>query len=105
MFAIIETGGKQYRVTRGDVIDVERRPVSGEKVPKIEFDRVLMVSGEGGVKIGSPVISGARVSGVVLDEVRWPKVKVFKKKRRKRYRRTQGHRQNMLRVRIQDIEL
>lgn len=105
MFAIIETGGKQYRVTRGDVIDVERQPTSGKKVQKIEFDRVLMVSGEGGVKVGSPVLSDARVSGTVLDEVRAPKVKVFKKKRRKGYRRTSGHRQNLLRVRIQDIEL
>lgn len=105
MFAIIETGGKQYRVTRGDVIDVELQATSGKKVQKIEFDRVLMVSGEGGVKVGSPVLSDARVSGTVLDEVRGPKIKVFKKKRRKGYRRTRGHRQHLLRVRIQDIEL
>ena len=105
MFAVIETGGKQYRVTRGDIIDVELQPTSGKKVQKIAFDRVLLVSGEGGVKVGAPVLSDARVSGIVLDEVRSPKVTVFKKKLRKGYRRTNGHRQNLLRVRIQDIEL
>lgn len=105
MFAIIETGGKQYRVQRGDVIDVELQPVDGKKVRKVSFDRVLLVSGEGGVKIGAPTLADARVSGVVVDEVRGPKVKVFKMKRRKGYRRTRGHRQDLLRVRIQDIEL
>ena len=105
MYAIIETGGKQYRVQRGDVIDVERMEVSGKKVRQVSFDRVLMVSGEGGTKLGAPTLADARVSGVVLDEVRGPKVKVFKMKRRKGYRRTHGHRQDLLRVRIQDISL
>jgi len=105
MYAIIETGGKQYRVQRGDIVDVERQPVSGKKVQQISFDRVLLVSGEGGTKIGKPVLADARVSGVVIDEVRAPKVRVFKMKRRKGYRRSQGHRQDLLRVRIQDIEL
>lgn len=105
MYAIIETGGKQYRVQRGDVIDIERAPVSGKKVRQVSFDRVLMVSGEGGTKVGAPVLAEARVSGVVLDEVRGARVRVFKMKRRKGYRRTHGHRQNLLRVRIQDIQL
>ena len=105
MYAIIETGGKQYRVERGDVIDVEQLPVSGKKVRQVSFDRVLMVSGEGGTNLGSPALADARVSGVVVDEVGGPKVKVFKMKRRKGYRRTRGHRQHLLRVRIQDIEL
>jgi large subunit ribosomal protein L21 len=105
MYAIIETGGKQYRVQRGDVIDIERAPVSGKKVRQVSFDRVLMVSGEGGTKIGTPALTDARVSGIVVDDVRGPKVKVFKMKRRKGYRRTQGHRQHMMRVRIQDIAL
>lgn len=105
MYAIIETGGKQYRVQRGDIIDIERRPVDGKKVQTVSFDRVLLVSGEGGTKLGAPVLDKARVSGVVVDEVRGPKIRVFKMKRRKGYRRTQGHRQNLLRVRIQDIEL
>jgi large subunit ribosomal protein L21 len=105
MYAIIETGGKQYRVERGDVIDIEKTEISGKKVRTVAFDRVLLVSGEGGTKIGAPVLSDARVSGVVLDEIRSPKVKIFKMKRRKGYRRTNGHRQDLVRVRIQDIEL
>ena len=105
MYAIIETGGKQYRVQRGDVIDIERTEASGKKVRQVSFDRVLMVSGEGGTKLGAPTLSDARVCGVVLDEVRGPKVKVFKMKRRKGYRRTHGHRQDLMRVRIQDISL
>jgi large subunit ribosomal protein L21 len=104
MFAIIETGGKQYRVQRGDTIDVEIVPVSGKKVEKVKFDRVLMVHGEGGLKVGSP-LAGAEVSGVVVNKFRGPKVTIFKKKRRKGYRRTNGHRQNLMRVRIQDISL
>jgi large subunit ribosomal protein L21 len=105
MFAIIEAGGKQYRVQRGDVIDVERREVEGKKVRKVTFDRVLMVSGEGGTKLGGPTVGGARVTGVLVDEVRGPKLIVFKRKKRKGYRRKNGHRQDLLRVRIQDIEL
>ena len=105
MYAIIETGGKQYRVERGDVIDVERMPVSGKKVRQVSFDRVLMVSGEGGTKVGAPTLHDARVSGIVLDDVGGPKIRVFKTKLRKGYRRTRGHRQHMLRVRIQDIQL
>lgn len=105
MYAIIETGGKQYRVQRGDVIDVELMATSGKKVRQVSFDRVLMVSGEGGTKLGAPTLADARVSGVVLDEVRGSKIRVFKMKRRKGYRRTRGHRQDLLRVRIQDISL
>ena len=105
MYAVIETGGKQYRVERGDVIDVELQPTKGKKVKQVTFDNVLMVAGEGGTKVGSPTVSGARVSGVVVDDVRGPKIRVFKMKRRKGYRRTRGHRQDLLRVRIQDIEL
>jgi large subunit ribosomal protein L21 len=105
MFAIIETGGKQYRVQRGDVIDVELCPVEGKKVKKVTFDRVLMVAGEGGTKLGAPTLAGARVNAVAVGEAKGPKLIVFKKKRRKGYRRFNGHRQHLLRVRIQDIEL
>ena len=103
MYAVIETGGKQYRVQPGDVIDVERFETA-DKGTEVGFDRVLMVGGEGDVKVGSPVVEGARVSGVSLGPVRAPKVLVFKFKRRKQYRRKNGHRQNLLRVRIQDIQ-
>ena len=107
MYAVIETGGKQYRVTPGDVIDVERLPGVTEDLSdeqKVVFDRVLLVDDGGDVKIGQPVVEGAQVSGVFLKPVRGPKVIVFKKKRRKGYRRKNGHRQDLHRVAIQDIE-
>ena len=100
MYAVIETGGKQYRVQQGDVIDVELTETQGDKV---KFDRVLMVGGDEGIQVGDPTVSGASVSGVLENEVRGPKVRVFKRKRRKGYRRTTGHRQDMLRVRIEEI--
>jgi large subunit ribosomal protein L21 len=102
MYAIIETGGKQYRVAAGDVIEVERGiAAAGEQ---LEFSRVLMVGGDGSVRVGSPALDGALVRGVALAETRGPKIRVFKKKRRKQYKRTNGHRQNLLRVRIEGIE-
>ena len=103
MYAVIETGGKQYRVAEGDVIDVELTETSEGEPRTVSFDRVLMVSGDTGVKVGSPVVSGASVSGVLVEEVRSPKIKVFKKKRRKGYKKSAGHRQDMLRVRIDAI--
>ena len=105
MYAVIETGGKQYRVERGDVLDVETQARPEGKSDKVRFDRVLMVAGEGGVKMGAPLLSGAAVDAVVVREVRGPKVLIFKKKKRKGYQRNAGHRQNYLRVRIQDISL
>ena len=104
MYAVIETGGKQYRVSKGDVIEVERAPLSGKTKKAIQFDRVLLVSGDKGVRVGDPVIGGAKVTGKLLAEVRAPKILVFKKKRRKGYKRLRGHRQEMLRVQIQKIE-
>ncbi len=105
MYAVIETGGKQYRVEPGDVIDVELIPGAEAGGSDVAFDRVLMVGGEDGVKVGSPVVEGARVNGVLVGEVRGPKIRVFKFKRRKMYRRLTGHRQNLSRVRIEGIEV
>jgi len=104
MYAVIETGGKQYRVQPGELIDVELRPDAGNRGSAVSFDRVLMVGGDDGVQVGSPVLDGARVTGVLVNRVRGPKVIVFKMKRRKQYRRHQGHRQGYLRVRIEGIE-
>lgn len=101
--AIIATGGKQYRVAPGDVIDVELLGDVAESGDEVSFDQVLFVSGEGGAKTGDD-LSGATVTGVLLDEVKGPKVRVFKKKRRKGYRRTNGHRQKYHRVRIDTID-
>jgi len=103
MYAIIETGGKQYRVEKNDVLDVERLGDAGEDGGEIIFDRVLLVGGDE-VKIGQPIVEGAKVKAERVGEVRAPKVVVFKKKRRKGYRRKNGHRQNLLRVRIAEIE-
>ena len=102
MFAVIETGGKQYRVEKGDVLDIELLETAGKN--KIQFDRVLMVGGDKGVKVGTPVVEGAKVTGVLVDEVRGPKIIVFKKKRRKGYKRRNGHRQDLLRVEIDSIK-
>jgi large subunit ribosomal protein L21 len=105
MFAVIETGGKQYRVTKGDVLDVELLPVEGEAGAKVSFDRVLMIFGEGGTRVGNPVIPGARVEAQVVESTRGPKVRIFKHKRRKGYKRRAGHRQDYHRIRVDEIVL
>lgn len=102
MYAVIETGGKQYRVAQGDVIDIELLPVDKDK-GAVTFDRVLYVGGDGVAKLGTPTVAGATVEGAVVAPVRAPKVMIFKKKKRKGYRRLQGHRQDLLRVRIEGI--
>jgi len=104
MYAVIETGGKQYRVTKGDVLDIELTQTTGKKTEKVQFDRVLLLSDGDSTKVGNPVVEGASVKGTLVDRVRGPKVKVFKHKRRKGYRRTQGHRQNLMRVQIDSIK-
>lgn len=99
-YAIIASGGKQYRVQPGDVVDVELLGV--EKSGKVEFD-VLLLAGPKGIKVGSPTIPKAVVRGEVVDEVRGPKVISYKYKKRKNYRRKVGHRQDYTRVKITDL--
>ena len=101
MYAVIETGGKQYRVNQGDVIKVEK--LTADVGQKVDFDRVLLVGEGGEVKVGSPVVDGAVVSGTVVEQDRHRKIVVFKMKRRKNYRRKQGHRQSFTGVRIETI--
>jgi len=101
MYAVIKTGGKQYRVAADDIIEVEK--VNGEAGDNISFDNVMMIGGDGPATIGSPLISGASVAAEVLEQKRARKIIVFKKKRRKNYRRTKGHRQELTRVRITAI--
>ena len=106
MYAVIKTGGKQYRVAQGDVIKVER--LAGEVGQTIAFDHVLMVgrAGEGAeLRIGTPLLDGAQVTAEVLEQAKAPKVIVFKKKRRKHYQRKRGHRQLQTVLRIQEIAL
>ena len=102
MYAIIETGGKQYRVAAGDIIEIER--VAKQDGDRVEFSRVLLVGGDGPVRAGAPALEGALVRGVALADMRGPKIRVFKRKKRKGYRRTTGHRQDLMRVRIEGIE-
>ena len=101
MYAIIETGGKQYRVAPGDVIRVEKLP--GEVHSTIEFPRVLAVAKDSGEVLAGPAASAAKVTGTITGLGRAPKVTVFKFKRKKQYKRTIGHRQGYTEVRISDI--
>ncbi len=101
MYAVIRTGGKQYRVAPEDVIRIEK--VAGEEGEIIQFDEVLMVGGEGDTEVGAPTVDGASVAGEVVTQGRNKKIIVFKKKRRKNYRRKAGHRQHITTVRITEI--
>jgi large subunit ribosomal protein L21 len=101
MYAVIKTGGKQYRVAKDDVIVVER--LSGAAGDNIELDQVLMLDDGKGTTVGAPLVDGARVAATVVDQSRGDKIIVFKKKRRKNYRRTLGHRQDLTVLRITDI--
>ncbi|MEW5900383.1 MAG: 50S ribosomal protein L21 [Acidobacteriota bacterium] len=101
MFAIIKTGGKQYRVQEGDVLSVERLP-AGEK-KKVLFNQVLLIADDKQVVLGTPFIEQAAVRAEVVENYKHEKVIVFKKKRRKQYRRTRGHRQELTRVKILNI--
>jgi large subunit ribosomal protein L21 len=103
-YAIVEHGGKQYRVSPGDELFVERSATDLKKGDDLLFDRVMLVSRGDDVRIGRPTVDGAVVRGQVLAPVRGDKIIVFKKKRRKGYRKTQGHRQNLYKVRVEAIE-
>ena|SRR6266700_2355790 len=100
MYAIFRTGGKQYKVSPGDVIKVER--VAGEPGSEIEFNHVFAVR-KGGLTVGSPLVENSKVTGTILRNARAPKVRVLKYKRKKQYRRTLGHRQPYSEVRINEI--
>jgi large subunit ribosomal protein L21 len=102
MYAVISTGGKQYKVAANDVISVEKLP--GAAGETIGFDDVLMVGDGAETTIGTPHVDGARVEATILEQGRGPKIIVFKKQRRKNYRRTQGHRQDLTVLRITDIQ-
>ena len=102
MKAVIKTGGKQYLVSEDDVLTVERLDT---KDGKISFDEVLLVSDDKGkdLKLGTPLVEEAKVEAELVEDVKGDKIKVFKMKRRKRYRKTQGHRQNLSKIKITKI--
>lgn len=102
MYAVIQTGGKQYRVQKDDIIEVEL--IDAEKGAAVTLEEVLLVGSEGKAKIGAPMVSGASVKATVLDQKRDDKVIVFKKKRRQNYRRKNGHRQSLTVLKITDIK-
>ena len=101
MYAVIRTGGKQYKVAPNDVIVVEKLMV--DKGAMVQFDEVLMVGGEGNASVGAPLVAGAVVTARVLDQGKGDKVMIFKKRRRKNFRRKKGHRQPETTLRIAGI--
>ncbi|MCB1531270.1 MAG: 50S ribosomal protein L21 [Alphaproteobacteria bacterium] len=101
MFAVIRTGGKQYKVQKDDVVKVEK--LAGDAGSKVELDEVLFVGGDKAT-IGNPLVKGAKVVAEIIAQDRGPKITVFKKKRRQNYRRKKGHRQDLTVLRIKDIK-
>jgi large subunit ribosomal protein L21 len=102
-YAVIQTGGKQYRVAEGDVIEVEKLDV--EPGTEARFEQVLLVSNDAGISIGAPLVSGAAVTADVVEQTKAPKVVAFKYKRRKGYHRTVGHRRQLTRLKIKTISI
>ncbi len=100
-YAVIKTGGKQYRVSENDIITIEK--LEGDAGTKIDFKEILMLGGDTGVQIGAPHVAGATVTGEIVEQTRGPKVIAFKKRRRKNSRRKRGHRQDLTSVKITAI--
>jgi large subunit ribosomal protein L21 len=103
MYAVLETGSKQYRVAAGETLDVER--LEAEAGQTFTFDRVLLVNNDGKLSVGSPTVANAAVIADVVGHIRGPKTVAFKMKRRKGYHRTIGHRQELTTIRIKEIKL
>ncbi len=101
MYAVIETGGKQYKVSEGDILRFEK--LEGEKGDTVSFDKVLLVSKDEDVKVGTPFVEGAKVVGEIVAQIRGPKIVVFKMKRRKGYSKKTGHRQDLTNLKIKEI--
>jgi large subunit ribosomal protein L21 len=102
MYAVLETGSKQYRVAAGDKVEIERLEVEAGK--PVTFDRVLLVNKDGKVSVGAPTVTGATVVADVVEHIRGEKKLTFKKKRRKGYQKTIGHRQELTVVQIKEIK-
>lgn len=101
MYAVIKTGGKQYKVSAGETIKVEK--LTGNAGDKINFNNVLMVNADKGIKIGNPELSSTEVIGEIIEHGKFKKIRIVKKKRRKNYRKTQGHRQSFTAVKILSV--
>jgi large subunit ribosomal protein L21 len=103
MYAVIKSGGKQHRVSKGDVLAVEK--INGDKGDKVSFDEVLMVSMDGNIKVGTPYLDGAQVVGEIVEQIKDRKISIFKKKRRKGFHKKTGHRQKLTRLKIREISM
>ena len=101
MYAVIKTGGKQYRVAPGESLKIEQIPA--DVGATVVLDQVLMVANGEAVKVGTPLLAGAKVSATVISHGRGPKVRIFKMRRRKHYQKSQGHRQNYTEIRVDAI--
>jgi large subunit ribosomal protein L21 len=103
MYAVIKTGGKQHRVIEGDVIAIEK--INGDRGESVVFDQVLMVEKEGDIRIGRPVVEGAKVVGEILAQTKGDKLIVYKTKKRKGYHKKNGHRQQLTSMKIREISI
>jgi large subunit ribosomal protein L21 len=101
MYAVVETGGKQYKVSKGDLIKVEK--VGGEVGEKVELNQVLLVKDDKGMQVGTPTVAGVKVVGRITSQGKGKKIVIFKQKRRKNYRLKQGHRQEHTWIEIKNI--
>ncbi|MEN6463517.1 MAG: 50S ribosomal protein L21 [Syntrophomonas sp.] len=103
MYAVIQTGGKQYKVSEGDVLKVEK--LTAEPGEKLVLDQVLMLNDDNGtLKVGDPLVTGAKITAEVIEQGRHKKIIVYKYKKRKNYRKKQGHRQAFTKIKIEKIE-
>jgi len=103
MYAIIKTGGKQHKVSAGDVLAIEK--INGNKGDPIVFNEVLMVASNGDIRVGTPLVEGAKVVGEIIGETKAAKIYVFKMKRRKGYHKKTGHRQKLTNIKIGEISI
>jgi len=105
MFAILETGGKQYKIAEGDILEVELLPEELMKKNTASLSTVLLVQGDKDVLIGDPYVKNAKVKAKVLDEIKGEKIHIYKMKSKKGYRKSQGHRQKLHKIQIEKIEI
>jgi large subunit ribosomal protein L21 len=103
MYAVIKTGGKQHRVSEGEMLTIEK--VMGNKGDEVVFNEVLMVAQEGDIRVGVPLLEGAKVTGEIVAQTKGRKIDVFKMKRRKGYRKKTGHRQQLTNMKIKKISI
>jgi len=103
MYAVIKTGGKQHKVSEGDEIAIEK--INGHKGDTVFFDEVLMVSRGEEIKVGTPFLKGAKVSGEIIEQTKANKINIFKMKRRKGFKKKTGHRQKLTRMKIKEISI